>query len=266
MFHDGYPVHTHTNCSNCFQFQRTHGGKLALCKACGVDMYCSKECQVAHWPVHKSACKAHKADRRRIADKTGLDHALPDLQAWIRYYDAPLKNCAVAAMRLPERGHTERQCVLGVELYHKGDEAAKLPLHDRFEVRSVGLREPGDFPAGSVLNDLSEPYAAQCKRGAIELGGDFYGVLGIAFTVFFVPTGAAIPNSISEQVKYFAIDQATAQARLTRADWWILFREYVKLGAKIKFCCGRLPGVEDVCCCGGWVHDAERRVRNHSML
>lgn len=29
-----------------------------LCSGCGGESYCSKECQKAHWPIHKSTCKA----------------------------------------------------------------------------------------------------------------------------------------------------------------------------------------------------------------
>lgn len=29
---------------------------LYVCGSCGVSQYCSKQCQVEHWPMHKSGC------------------------------------------------------------------------------------------------------------------------------------------------------------------------------------------------------------------
>lgn len=33
------------------------GGKARACGGCSVPSYCSKECQKAHWPVHKGSCR-----------------------------------------------------------------------------------------------------------------------------------------------------------------------------------------------------------------
>jgi len=52
------------SCSNCFS---SEGGafalKLSACARCGLEVYCSKDCQRAHWKAnHKHHCIA-KADR-----------------------------------------------------------------------------------------------------------------------------------------------------------------------------------------------------------
>lgn len=31
-----------------------------VCKSCGLASYCSRECQVKHWPKHKEECKVYK--------------------------------------------------------------------------------------------------------------------------------------------------------------------------------------------------------------
>ena len=36
---------------------------LKHCSSCEQTQYCSKGCQVAHWPTHKAACKRSQADR-----------------------------------------------------------------------------------------------------------------------------------------------------------------------------------------------------------
>ncbi|KAJ7121601.1 hypothetical protein C8R44DRAFT_786537 [Mycena epipterygia] len=252
MFHDGPPHHTHQHCSKCFQMQRTHA-KLSLCKGCGIAMYCSRECQVAHWPTHKAACKLAKEERHAIAEKCGIESAMPDLHAWMKYYDTPIKNCAIAALRLPENPHMERTEMLYIQLHHKGD--STLPVHDRFFVMAVGRRSLAELPPLSALRGTGTRYAENCERAKVELGDRFYGVGRVGFSVLF----GANSNAVSEKLKHFPIDKISARANIVRQDWWMLFREYVEVGAKMKFCCGRLPGMDDICCCGGWVHDAEKR-------
>ena len=46
----------------CFRCGNTaqQGQKYSLCGQCGCARYCSKDCQLADWPVHKSFCKGYK--------------------------------------------------------------------------------------------------------------------------------------------------------------------------------------------------------------
>lgn len=210
---------------------------------------------MANWPAHKALCKSHKAQRLAIAKKSGIESAMPDLHAWMKYYDTPLKNCAIAAMRLPKNPHMERKEILHIQLHHKGDPT--LPVHARFDIMQIGRRELAELPALSALHATVARYPENCERGKVELGDRFYGVVRIGFAVLFGPDYA----TVTEEMKVFSIDKATARAKIVRQDWWMLLKEYVELGAKMKFCCGRLPGMDDICCCGGWVHDAEKLVR-----
>lgn len=50
-----------------------------------------------------------------------MPSALPDLFAWMQYDEAPLKNCAVAAMELPKNPHMECKAILFLILHHLGD-------------------------------------------------------------------------------------------------------------------------------------------------
>ena len=43
-------------CANC---KLKVGSRL--CSACHQIGYCSRECQKAHWKVHKAECKRHKS-------------------------------------------------------------------------------------------------------------------------------------------------------------------------------------------------------------
>ncbi|KAJ6613764.1 hypothetical protein B0H10DRAFT_2222003 [Mycena sp. CBHHK59/15] len=182
---------------------------------------------------------------------------MSDICAWTAYYDTPLKNCAVAAMELTKTPHMERIALLYLQIRHKGD--PRLPVADRFEIMSIGRESVSAFPLRdqSPLCIQPESYAQSCERGKLEMGDDFYGVVRYGLTVVFGPEEK--PYAATHKWKHFSIDKTTAQAPSTRPDYWTLFREYVKAGAKMKFCCGKVAESAGICCCGGWVHDEEKQ-------
>ncbi|KAK6988120.1 hypothetical protein R3P38DRAFT_3098341 [Favolaschia claudopus] len=256
MFHDGLVHHTHQKCSGCLQMQRLHHTKLSLCSACQINSYCSRECQKAHWKAHKAECTAAKERRLTFAKVTGIESAFPDFSAWVKYYSVPLTNCAIAAMRLSDHPHAERTLFLCAQIHHTGD--LTLPIPKRFIVRAIGLRQFEEISPLSALHVAGKRYPEFIARGKIELGDSFYGCVRVAIMAGY-GSNPEVPNMIAEEMKHISIDKQLARARLVREDWWMLFREYVALGARVRFCCGRLPGADDVCCCGGWIHDEEKR-------
>jgi hypothetical protein len=46
-----------TNCDNCLQFNFGGESERLDCSRCNTASYCNAECQKAHWPIHKKACK-----------------------------------------------------------------------------------------------------------------------------------------------------------------------------------------------------------------
>ncbi|KAH9848254.1 hypothetical protein C2E23DRAFT_464732 [Lenzites betulinus] len=50
-------AHYQPSCSHCRKTKRSHGVKLKRCTRCLDVLYCSKECQVEHWRVHKEMCR-----------------------------------------------------------------------------------------------------------------------------------------------------------------------------------------------------------------
>lgn len=44
------------SCTNCLKSAAELDIKLKQCGKCHVQPYCSRECQVAHWPIHKQLC------------------------------------------------------------------------------------------------------------------------------------------------------------------------------------------------------------------
>ncbi|KAF7288923.1 hypothetical protein MIND_01408500 [Mycena indigotica] len=261
------PVHTHSSCDKCYVFQRgscASGAKLLRCGGCSIAFYCSKECQTADWGRHKVECKATKYRIAEVKTASGIESGYADFMEWIRFYSDSLKNAFVGALGLQTAPHREREYVLDVWLCHKGvavtQGPGRLPVSKRFDVLGVSLKEPREL---TILredsNDFTESYPDACVQGRIELGDEYYGTGRISYMARFVPGLSFSAGHVATKQKVFAFSKEVAGAARTRDDWWILFREYVAVGAKMKFCCGRIPGFEDVCCCGGWVHDEEKK-------
>lgn len=182
-----------------------------------------------------------------------------DFHEWVAYYNMPLQNCAIAAMELPQRPHMEEDAIFCIRMRHKRDPT--LPVWDKFEVMNIS-REPVEdirHRAGAELPLNATLYAQACAKGRVEMGTNFYGVIRYAFLVHFDDRRVIHASKL----RHFAITKETARAQSLRDDWWVLLREYISTGTKMRFCCGqvKLPGFEDICCCGGWVHDPEQRVR-----
>ena len=52
---------TASTCANCGKGEES-GGDLKACTACKLVKYCNRDCQIAHRPVHKKACRKRAAE------------------------------------------------------------------------------------------------------------------------------------------------------------------------------------------------------------
>ena len=52
---------TSSTCANCGKGEDS-SIKLKACAACKLVKYCNRECQIAHRPQHKKACKKRAAE------------------------------------------------------------------------------------------------------------------------------------------------------------------------------------------------------------
>ena len=84
-----------TSCANC---GKGEGCDLKLCNACKMIKYCSRDCQIAHWPQHKKACKKRAAE---LHDIVLFKHPPPE------------EDCPICMLRLPS---------LETGLTYKGEE------------------------------------------------------------------------------------------------------------------------------------------------
>src|SRR5690348_15476538 len=58
-------------CQHCLRLESDT--KYKLCSQCGIVWYCSRECQVEHWEIHREKCEpAPKKESRQV--KRHLQH------------------------------------------------------------------------------------------------------------------------------------------------------------------------------------------------
>lgn len=66
-------------CRNCGKDAEDTRVKLSQCARCRRVFYCSRDCQVAHFPLHKAICKAFKTiDEKGVASKAAGSN-----EAWV---------------------------------------------------------------------------------------------------------------------------------------------------------------------------------------
>ena len=53
------------SCQNCFK-NDIEVGSMSACSKCKMTSYCSRECQAAHWPKHKSICEHNRIQSMRM--------------------------------------------------------------------------------------------------------------------------------------------------------------------------------------------------------
>ena len=85
-----------TTCANCGKGEES-AGNLKACTACKLEKYCNRDCQVAHRPQHKKACKKRAAE-------------LHDIELFKQ--PPPLDDCDICMLLLPllDTGRRYRSC------------------------------------------------------------------------------------------------------------------------------------------------------------
>lgn len=56
-------------CIHCGTFECNTGSEHKVCKGCENALYCSKECQLMHWHVHKVVCNKQKKKKKEEEEK-----------------------------------------------------------------------------------------------------------------------------------------------------------------------------------------------------
>ncbi|XP_064615529.1 uncharacterized protein LOC135479570 [Liolophura sinensis] len=101
-------------CSNC----KTYVGTLKRCTACKNTAYCSKSCQLEHWPEHKANCKLSSQDTSKDSMNGGRRCAYCNTNV------GQLKSCT----RCRTTAYCSKSCQLGHWPKHKAN--CKLSSQD----------------------------------------------------------------------------------------------------------------------------------------
>ncbi|KAJ7594057.1 hypothetical protein C8J56DRAFT_925905 [Mycena floridula] len=131
---------THSRLSRICRYCQSSSVKLSQCARCKHIYYCSKECQMAHFPYHKEACKEEAAAMKKIA---ALEESSPlaarvanDWREWRKQTFVGRDEALAHALNLgrdPERGRTH----IIFEAVKYVPEAKKL--RDRFRGIKAGV-------------------------------------------------------------------------------------------------------------------------------
>ena len=91
-----------TTCANCGKGEESTGD-LKACTACKLVKYCNRDCQIAHRPLHKKACKKRAAE---LYDEALFrDHQTPD-------------DCPICFLPLPlDFGRNAAPQTTGIEIH-----------------------------------------------------------------------------------------------------------------------------------------------------
>ena len=126
------PPHTNTfTCQACGRGDGRHGNGLLKCGKCNGAHYCSKECQVAHWPAHRLECKEIQLGRQCFADSVGMEVSTA-YKAWFKRFKLLIAEAA-AALLWPAPHFSPRNRSHGL-LLHVTYNSSKPP---RFQVGAV---------------------------------------------------------------------------------------------------------------------------------
>ncbi|EIM79409.1 uncharacterized protein STEHIDRAFT_126513 [Stereum hirsutum FP-91666 SS1] len=69
-------------CQWCAQRRRRDEEPYQACGACKEVIYCSKECQKAHWPLHKGPCRVSVQFQKTLRDEKGRAKEIAVFKKW----------------------------------------------------------------------------------------------------------------------------------------------------------------------------------------
>ena len=118
-------------CQACGRRDDGAGGKLLRCGKCKEAHYCSKECQMAEWPAHKSQCNELRLGQQCLTDSVGMA-VFTAFNAWFKRFELLIIEAA-AAILWPAPPRLPRNRSHGLQL-HIEYSSSKPP---RFQVGAV---------------------------------------------------------------------------------------------------------------------------------
>lgn len=121
-------------CASCNGHRDPSSNRLQRCAGCKRVMYCSVECQRAHWPIHKKLCKL---SAQMLQEISGLQpqaaRSAAEFDKWASLHRPVFVFVIHHALQLEANPDAHKSCGLYVELTAKPDRH-KYPLHQRYNI------------------------------------------------------------------------------------------------------------------------------------
>jgi len=133
-------------CHWCTKKQGPEMKPFQACAKCKEVIYCSKECQIASWPLHKTACKFSAQAKAASAGNPALEKGVANLKKWHGSHIAALRHAAICALNLGNNPQALDDGVLFIEVLPKENQET-LPrsrthrIHAGFTLTMTETRE-----------------------------------------------------------------------------------------------------------------------------
>ncbi|KAJ6534446.1 hypothetical protein DFH09DRAFT_121009 [Mycena vulgaris] len=166
-------------CSNCVR----NLSDLRRCGGCAKTIYCSKECQRAHWKEHKPHCKRN-ADLTTMISRLGPAHGrcFKLLRKWSEAFGPSLSLAAASALDIMNNPRSIESFVLFVDLSFNGDTAKRPHTYTIVSAKRVSHDQLDTISPNSSVEQLDTPGMMQ----VLLRDQDFPWVY---ISPFFVPRG-----------------------------------------------------------------------------
>lgn len=127
----------------------TYETRLRKCGKCTVEWYCSREHQVAHWPVHKLQCQKMSKNRENYDKPEYINYGNTVVTKGLSQLDPLLKNCFAA---FADYNCKAGQCLCLIVKRDK--ESNQMPCADTFnEHLKAAIQEKALQVFGKLVSD-----------------------------------------------------------------------------------------------------------------
>ncbi|KDR75909.1 hypothetical protein GALMADRAFT_248699 [Galerina marginata CBS 339.88] len=160
-------------CHWCAKKQEPGQKPFQACARCKEVIYCSKECQVASWPLHKGPCKLSSDAKAATAGNLGASTAIANFKKWHSLHLGPLRHAAICALDLGHNPSALDNNVLFIEIglkFGRKDLSANRRYEpvSGFTLTMKETREMLEKIGGkSVLDSLKDANEHMRKKGGL---------------------------------------------------------------------------------------------------
>lgn len=185
-----FSSNTPEGCANCGNYRKPGSPTLSVCGACQGLRYCSRQCQIAHWKVHKESCKISQQVRREIANEpngAAVETLLRNIEDFVRLHTPVFRQILATAISHSPSFDFRKQFVqihLGKSELEKPDRGNPAKAFYVKSVDFVDMPSPGDLDYESYGKQLTAMRPAVERFEENGWGGEGY--FGLLVTLYQV--------------------------------------------------------------------------------